>query len=489
MTDYQSASKAARGETSSLRALIPFAKPSATSLVRAGMLALALLLGSMGLARLTLTVVAAENAEIVVISLRESVTVQEGVVRVSQVADLDGTQDTRAKMANVVVCRAPQSAVGEEVVSGRVRRALMRAGISSKSFIIEGERVQVYLRDYIAMPDTDAATQAEDAAHASVNEDQPSMGVADTGPAEAPHGSIGVVGAQSEQDLARQEAEAQAQAAKAQANQSEENGLADQQVYRPGQYFQRRAQAERAASGAEAQADANQPVASDVVELVMAEIKRDIAKSFDLPQADIAVSEVRRNSKLQYLPKGVQRLASKKERLNLGSDLGELRYRFSAEVKGEIHDDLVLTVNVVRYASVVVFARDVRSKQPLVESDLMLQRLPFDTKAENYYLSIDDALGMAPTRHARADSIVEPAQLERATLIKRGDIVLVSYRSGSLVIECQAKALSDGARGDVIEMERINPGTNQRRGEKPRPIHARITANGHAEVVIQAASR
>lgn len=445
--------------------------------VRASALLVALLLGSMALARLTLDVVHAQDDVIVVISLVEEAKVESGVVCVSDLAQIQGESKLAVKIGNAIVCRAPSDGAGEEVAAGRVKRALMRAGVDADSFIIEGERVQVYLRSLTVEAKADEAEVAGEVS-------------AEDSDAEAyPAPSMEVGGAYDHKAEAEAKAEREANKRRIDdvnttpRDQGEKESVEAESSaagYRPGQYFRKRLEDKQASN-------ANKPkpqAATDVVELVINQIGASTSKALGIDEQDVSVREVRRNMQLSRLPKGAQRLASKVECLNLGCDLGELRYRFSVVVNDETFEDLVLTVNVQRFANVVVYARDVRNKQAILASDLMLQRLSFDTKAENYFTDIDDVIGMAPRVAGRAGSTVAPSDLERAILVQKGDLVVVYRQFGGSSIELQGIALESGARGDTIKLERVNPSQSKNRSshEKPATFHGVVESSGRARI-------
>ncbi len=86
----------------------------------------------------------------------------------------------------------------------------------------------------------------------------------------------------------------------------------------------------------------------------------------------------------------------------------------------------------------------------------------------------DEAIGSVLVDPRVEGQIVERRNLEPPVMVRRGDIVKIHCVAGTVVIELDARARTDGREGDVIEFEPMD-GTRRR-------INARVSGPGQAVV-------
>ncbi|MEO0512097.1 MAG: flagellar basal body P-ring formation chaperone FlgA [Planctomycetota bacterium] len=96
-----------------------------------------------------------------------------------------------------------------------------------------------------------------------------------------------------------------------------------------------------------------------------------------------------------------------------------------------------------------------------------------------------DAEGGIARRGIEAGSVIRVADIERPILIKRGELARVHCVSGSLVLECEARALTDGRLGETIEFEP----TLGRQSRRPGGARFAATVRGSGRAVVEVASR
>jgi len=108
-------------------------------------------------------------------------------------------------------------------------------------------------------------------------------------------------------------------------------------------------------------------------------------------------------------------------------------------------------------ADVPVLVRDVEKGELLSAGDFAVEPRPL-SQARGA-LEIDVAAGKEALRRLRAGSTVRPGDLIRPQLVRRGEPVSINVRSAGLTITAQGKALSGGARGDLVRV--VNVSTNR----------------------------
>jgi flagella basal body P-ring formation protein FlgA len=94
---------------------------------------------------------------------------------------------------------------------------------------------------------------------------------------------------------------------------------------------------------------------------------------------------------------------------------------------------------------------------------------------QGFITSIEDAIGQKVTRPMINDQVITPLQLEQAEVVRKGDQVVITAKSGSLQVRMPGEALSDGGLNEQIGVRNLN---------SKRVIKARVTAPGQVEVAL-----
>ena len=111
----------------------------------------------------------------------------------------------------------------------------------------------------------------------------------------------------------------------------------------------------------------------------------------------------------------------------------------------------------------------------LSDSDVSLAERDISALNQGYLTRLDEVMGNKLTRPIQPDQVISPNQLEMAEVVRRGDQVVITARSGSISVRMPGEAMADGAPGKQI------PVKNQRSG---RTIRARVTGPGQVEVAM-----
>ena len=100
--------------------------------------------------------------------------------------------------------------------------------------------------------------------------------------------------------------------------------------------------------------------------------------------------------------------------------------------------------------SIVVLDHAVEPPDRLAASDFVDSRMP--AAAARGALGLHDLVGMEVTRRLAAGSIVRTSDIIRPQLVRRGEPVTITVRSGALLISTAGRALSGGAAGAVVRV-------------------------------------
>lgn len=75
-----------------------------------------------------------------------------------------------------------------------------------------------------------------------------------------------------------------------------------------------------------------------------------------------------------------------------------------------------------------------------------------------YFSSLDEVTGMEVRRSVRVGTVLNHSMVKAPILIKRGEKVSITAITGSVSVRMEGKALSAGARGDVIQVQNLSSG-------------------------------
>jgi len=138
----------------------------------------------------------------------------------------------------------------------------------------------------------------------------------------------------------------------------------------------------------------------------------------------------------------------------------------------------VLRVVVEVRREVAVLGRNVRRGERLASADLRREHrwLPADADAELF----ERAVGAEASGRLREGAVLRASDLVAPAAIERGDRVVVHALSGAFVVRTEARALGDGAEGEIVEFE-----SAEGRG---RRFHARVAGPGRAVLLVNSAA-
>jgi flagella basal body P-ring formation protein FlgA len=127
------------------------------------------------------------------------------------------------------------------------------------------------------------------------------------------------------------------------------------------------------------------------------------------------------------------------------------------------------------YREVVTANRPLKRDNVVTEMDVGLAERDVGLLNQGYLTSLQQAIGKKLTRALLPDQVLAPVHVEQAEVIRKGDQVVISARSGGISVRMPGEALSDGALGKQISVR------NQR---SKRVVKARVTGPGQVEVAM-----
>ncbi len=124
---------------------------------------------------------------------------------------------------------------------------------------------------------------------------------------------------------------------------------------------------------------------------------------------------------------------------------------------------------------VVVATANLQAGQVLHPEHLKLEKLDAEKISRSHYLEIAGLEGQELVRAVRAGEAIRMSDLRQATLVRRGDLVVMTVGApGTFQISVKAEALQDGKMGEQIRL---------RNTESGRTLSAIVTGKGQARGV------
>jgi flagella basal body P-ring formation protein FlgA len=105
----------------------------------------------------------------------------------------------------------------------------------------------------------------------------------------------------------------------------------------------------------------------------------------------------------------------------------------------------------------VVAVRPVGRGEPIKAADVELRTVEASVRSakRTTFDAIEKVIGMEARQSIQAGDIVSADEVQSPILVKRGEVITVSSQSGGIRVRTSAKALHDGAHGDLVQVESL----------------------------------
>ena len=125
------------------------------------------------------------------------------------------------------------------------------------------------------------------------------------------------------------------------------------------------------------------------------------------------------------------------------------------------------------FRDVVTTTRPLRRAGIVDSADVTLRERDVSLLTQGYLTSVDQAIGQRLTRPMVNDQVISLVHIEQAEVIRKGDQVVITARSGTLSVRMPGEALANGGLSEQIRVKNLNSN---------RVIKAQVTAPGQVEV-------
>ncbi|NNU17425.1 flagellar basal body P-ring formation protein FlgA [Parvularcula sp. ZS-1/3] len=122
---------------------------------------------------------------------------------------------------------------------------------------------------------------------------------------------------------------------------------------------------------------------------------------------------------------------------------------------------------------VVVAARNLGRDHTLAAGDLEVRHVPIQQVPSTAYNEPQEAFGMAVRRSLAAGRPVRQEDLGQPLIIRKNEVIEITYETAGMVLSARGRSLDEGARGDFIRVVTEGQG---------RTVSAEIVAPGRVVV-------
>jgi flagella basal body P-ring formation protein FlgA len=143
------------------------------------------------------------------------------------------------------------------------------------------------------------------------------------------------------------------------------------------------------------------------------------------------------------------------------AELAQLRYnersgRFSAVIAAPAGSSnarrYTFTGRAVEVRSMAILVRPVDRGQIISASDVEQRDMPARSANADTVFDAPSIVGTAARRALRPDQILRRRDFEQPRIVQRNTVIMVSYQAPGLVVTVRARALDEGAMGDVVRV-------------------------------------
>ena len=127
------------------------------------------------------------------------------------------------------------------------------------------------------------------------------------------------------------------------------------------------------------------------------------------------------------------------------------------------------------FRDVVTVARPMKRDAIVTEADVVIRERDVGLLGQGFLDSLDQAVGQKVVRPTVIDQVLTPVHLAQPQMVRKGDQVVISARSGSMSVRMPGEALADGGFNEQIRVKNLN---------SKRVIKANIVAPGQVEVAM-----
>lgn len=132
--------------------------------------------------------------------------------------------------------------------------------------------------------------------------------------------------------------------------------------------------------------------------------------------------------------------------------LGLGAFKADILVDGERQRSVLCRANIDAFGELPVAVDQITRGQVLGPNDIRMERHSLNDVPPGAYRDAEEVAGLVARTTILPGQVITQRRVEPRTLVRRRQLVTVESRTGALSVTTQARAMSDGKAGDVIEL-------------------------------------
>ena len=134
---------------------------------------------------------------------------------------------------------------------------------------------------------------------------------------------------------------------------------------------------------------------------------------------------------------------------------------------------LPATVKLIQPA--LVAARNLQRGELIAEGDFSVEMRSLPASSGDVFSQPNQALGLEVKRTIAVGDVINARRVTQPVIVKRGDKVTISAKTGGIAVVTQGTALNNGKKGQQIKV---------RNSKSERVVSARVSARGQVEIIL-----
>ncbi len=127
------------------------------------------------------------------------------------------------------------------------------------------------------------------------------------------------------------------------------------------------------------------------------------------------------------------------------------------------------------FANIVVLNKSLPRNSEISSSDLILKKMELSTLRSGYLTDLKEAVGKKSKRSLPKGTTLNQRLLITQKMVKKGSQVIILAKNSQLAIRVSGKALSSGAKGDLIRVQNI---------KSKRVVQAKVVSEGIVQIPL-----
>lgn len=136
--------------------------------------------------------------------------------------------------------------------------------------------------------------------------------------------------------------------------------------------------------------------------------------------------------------------------------IGAAAFRGAVLIDNEVQRQVTVRANIEAYTGVVTAAGDIARGRIIGPRDIVVEQRPASQLRHGHFSEAEDVIGNVARSTIFPGTVLTSRHIAAPTLVRRNQVVQVELRAGNMRIQSRARAMSDGAAGDVIALTNLN---------------------------------